>query len=190
MKVRSFIKIGRLSRRKFVKYGAFSLATSIVTACSNKRQAQTEANSLSTSNPITASKTEKVIASWLPVMQTIAYYIALEEKLFEKAGIEIESVKFENPNQIVDSLLSGRADFAPPGAVAGITVLAEARAPGSFKIFGLQGGGIKTNFVNDALIVKPDSPITSFKDLKGKKLVLYLVFRGGLLPNTFYVKMV
>ena len=169
MKKRSFYnKFGRINRRKFVKYGAFSIATSLVTACSNNRQAQTDTSS--PSSPITVGKMEKVVASWLPVMQTIAYYVALEEKLFELAGIEVESVKFENPNQIVDSLLSGRADFGPPGAVAGITVLAEARAPGSFKVFGLQGGGIKTNFVNDALIVKPDSLITSFKDLKGKTI--------------------
>ena len=160
MKVRKFFtKLNSISRRKFVKYGALSIATSIVTACSNKPQAET-------------------VACWLPVMQTIAYYVAVEEKLFEKAGIEVESVKFENPNQIIDSLLSGRADFAAPGAVGGITVLAEARAPGSFKVFGLQGGGIKTNFVNDALIVKPDSPITSFKDLKGKKIGVIAGIQG------------
>lgn len=177
MKARkAFTKIGRLNRRDFVKYGSLFIATSIVTACSNKQGAQTDMSSPSNSiiNPatstLTTGKTEKVVSSWLPVMQTIAYYVALEEKLFEKVGIEVESVKFENPNQIVDSLLSGRADFGPPGAVGGITVLAEARAPGSFKVFGLQGGSIKTNFVNDALIVKPDSTITSFKDLKGKKI--------------------
>jgi NitT/TauT family transport system substrate-binding protein len=105
-----------------------------------------------------AQKMEKVTASWLPIMQTTAYYVALEEKLFEKAGIEI------------DSLVSGQADFGPPGAAAGITVLAESRFPGSFKVFGLQGGGIQANFINDGLIVKNDSTIASFKDLKGKSL--------------------
>jgi NitT/TauT family transport system substrate-binding protein len=117
-----------------------------------------------------AQKKEKVVASWLPIMQTMAYYVALEEKLFEKAGIEIESVKFQNPNQIIDSLVSGQADFGPPGAAAGITMLAESRYPGTFKVFGLQGGGIKVNLINDGLIVKNDSTITSFKDLKGKSL--------------------
>jgi NitT/TauT family transport system substrate-binding protein len=38
-------------------------------------------------------KTEKVTAVWLPIMQTTAYYVALEEKLFEKACIEIVSTK-------------------------------------------------------------------------------------------------
>jgi NitT/TauT family transport system substrate-binding protein len=115
-------------------------------------------------------KMEKVVASWLPIMQTMAYYVALEEKLFEKAGIEIDSKMFQNPNQIIDSLVSGQADFGPPGAAAGITVLAEARYPGTFKVFGLQGGGIKVRLINDGLIVKNDSTIQSFKDLKGKSL--------------------
>lgn len=122
------------------------------------------------STPAVAQKMEKVTASWLPIMQTMAYYVALEEKLFEKAGIQIESVKFQNPNQIIDSLVAGQADFGPPGAAAGITVLAEARYPGTFKVFGLQGGGIKVNLINDGLIVKNDSTINSFRDLKGKSL--------------------
>jgi NitT/TauT family transport system substrate-binding protein len=115
-------------------------------------------------------KMEKVVASWLPIMQTMAYYVALEEKLFEKAGIEIDSKMFQNPNQIIDSLVAGQADFGPPGAAAGITVLAESRYPGTLKVFGLQGGGIKVKFINDGLIVRNDSTITSFKDLKGKSL--------------------
>lgn len=115
-------------------------------------------------------KMEKVVASWLPIMQTMAYYVAMEEKLFQKAGIEIDSKMFQSPNQIIDSLVAGQADFGPPGAAAGITVLAEARYPGTFKVFGLQGGGIKVKLINDGLIVKNDSTITSFKDLKGKSL--------------------
>lgn len=115
-------------------------------------------------------KMEKVVASWLPIMQTMAYYVAMEEKLFQKAGIEIDSKMFQSPNQIIDSLVAGQADFGPPGAAAGITVLAEARYPGTFKVFGLQGGGIKVKLINDGLIVKNDSTIASFKDLKGKSL--------------------
>jgi NitT/TauT family transport system substrate-binding protein len=139
-------------------------------------------------------KLEKVTASWLPIMQTLPYYVALEEKLFEKAGIQIESVKFQSPNQIIDSLVSGQADFGPPGAAAGITMLAEARYPGTFKVFGLQGGGIKAGFINDGLIVKNDSTITSLKDLKGKSagtvpgiqwktIFRYLLRKNGVDPD-------
>jgi NitT/TauT family transport system substrate-binding protein len=117
-----------------------------------------------------AQAQEKVTVSWLPIMQTMAYYVALEEKLFEKAGIQVESVKFQSPNQIIESLVSGRADFGAPGAAAGITVIAETEFPGTFKVFGLQGGGIKVNRINDGLIVANDSSIASFADLKGKTL--------------------
>jgi NitT/TauT family transport system substrate-binding protein len=113
---------------------------------------------------------DKVVAVWLPIMQTTAYYVALEEKLFEKACVEVVSQKLEAPNQIIDALVAGRADFGPPGAAAGIAMLAESKFPGTFKVFGLQGGGIKVNLINDGLIVKKGSPIRTFADLKGKKL--------------------
>jgi NitT/TauT family transport system substrate-binding protein len=126
---------------------------------------------LSVSNASAAcDKMDKVTAVWLPIMQTTAYYVALEEKLFEKACIEVASIKMEAPNQIIDALIAERADFGPPGAAAGIAMIAESKFPGKLKIFGLQGGGIAVNRINDGLIVKPDSSLKSFADLKGKTL--------------------
>ena len=104
---------------------------------------------------------EKVSAVWLPIMQTTAYYVALEEGLFEKACIEIASNKLEAPNQIIDALVGARADFGPPGAAAGISMLAESKFPGTFKVFGLQGGGIKVGLINDGLIVNGTSRQTT-----------------------------
>jgi NitT/TauT family transport system substrate-binding protein len=49
-------------------------------------------------------------------------------------------------------------------------MIAESKFPGKLKVFGLQGGGIKVNRINDGLIVKPDSSIKSFADLNGKTL--------------------
>jgi len=115
-------------------------------------------------------KMDKVTAAWLPIMQTTAYFVAVDQKLFEKACIEIDSNKMESPNQIIDALIAERADFGPPGAAAGIAMIAESKFPGKLKVFGLQGGGIKVDRINDGLIVKPDSPIKSFADLKGKTL--------------------
>lgn len=117
-----------------------------------------------------AAAAEKVTLAYLPSLHGLPLFVAIEEKLFQKAGIEVEAVKFENPNQIIDSLVSGRADAAPAGGAAGITALAETRFPGALKVFGLQGSNTARGAVNDQLIVKPDSPIASFKDLKGKKL--------------------
>jgi NitT/TauT family transport system substrate-binding protein len=117
-----------------------------------------------------AQKTEKVRMSWLPIMQTTAMYVAFQDKMFERAGLEVQAIQFQNPNQIIDSLVANQADVGAPGAAAGITVLAESRYPGTFKVFGLQGGGIKVNRINDALIVKNGSPIKTLADLRGKSL--------------------
>ncbi|MZR30706.1 ABC transporter substrate-binding protein [Sneathiella litorea] len=123
-------------------------------------------------NPAIAAceKYEEVTSAWLPIMQTTAYYVALEEGLFEKACIKVNSNKMQSPNHIIDALVSGRADFGPPGAAAGIAMIAESKFPGTFKVFGLQGGGIKINLINDGLIVQDGSDIKSFADLKGKTI--------------------
>jgi len=143
---------------------------------------------------LSAQANEKVTIAWLPIMQTTAFYIAMHDKLFEKAGIDVTAVKFENPNQIIDSLVSGQADVGAPGSAAGIAVLAESRFPGTFKVFGLQGGSNKFNRINDGLIVAKDSSIKNFADLKGKTLgqlpgiqwrtiARYMVRQSGLDPD-------
>jgi NitT/TauT family transport system substrate-binding protein len=119
---------------------------------------------------VRAQRPEKVKLSWLPIMQTTPLYVALQDRLFEKAGLEVEIVQFQNPNQIIDSLVANQADAGAPGAAAGITILAESRYPGTFKVFGLQGGTIKGQRLNDALIVKNGSAIRSFQDLKGRSM--------------------
>lgn len=137
---------------------------------------------------------EKVTISWLPIMQTMGFYVAQEERLFEAAGIEVEAARFQAPNQIIDSLVANRAEVGAPGAAAGISVLAEAQFPGTFKVFGLQGGGIAVNRINDGLIVANNSPIRSFSDLRGKTLghlpgiqwrtiSRHMVRRAGLNPD-------
>lgn len=113
---------------------------------------------------------EEVTSAWLPIMQTTAYYVAHEEGLFEKACIKVDSNKMQSPNHIIDALVSGRADFGPPGAAAGIAMLAEEKFPGTFKVFGLQGGGIEVDLINDGLIVKSGSEIESFADLEGRTI--------------------
>jgi NitT/TauT family transport system substrate-binding protein len=140
----------------------------------DRRQFITGAGALAASAvigaPAIAQTRDKVVMSWLPIMQTTAMYVAIEEKLFEKANLEVEAVRFQAPNQIIDSLVANRADCGAPGAAAGISVLAESQFPGTFKVFGLQGGGIAVNRINDGLIVANNSSIKAFADLKGKSL--------------------
>ena len=69
-------------------------------------------------------------------------------------------------------------------ALPQIAMLAEEKFPGTFKVFGLQGGGINIDLINDGLIVKSGSPIKSFSDLEGYTIGHVPAFSGGQLLDT------
>ncbi len=104
----------------------------------------------------------------LPVVQGLPLYLAIEKGYFKEAGLNVEMVKFEAPNQIIDALLQGQVDFSSPSGAMGITGIADFKNPGKLKIYAAGGG---TSLIqNDAILVKNDSMIRSFEDLQGKKL--------------------
>lgn len=113
-------------------------------------------------------ETTKVKIANLSVVQGLPVYLAMEKGYFKDAGLDVELVNFEAPNQIIDALLQGQADFASPSGAMGITGIADFKNPGKLKIYAAAGGD--DIIQNDAVLVKNDSLITSFQDLKGKKI--------------------
>ena len=116
----------------------------------------------------TKAEVTKVKIAYLPIVQGLPLYLAVESGYFKEAGLDVEIVKFDAPNQIIDALISGQVDFASPGAATGITGIAETKNPGHLRIFALTGGDDKVS--NDSILVKKDSTIKSISELKGKKL--------------------
>lgn len=110
----------------------------------------------------------KVRIAYLPNIHALPFYLALEKGYFKDEGLDIEVVKFEAPNQIIDALLSNQVGVAAPGAAAGITAVSQSKKPGTIKIYSVQGG--TDTLTNESFVVKADSAIKSFADLKGKKL--------------------
>ena len=84
-------------------------------------------------------ETTQIKIADLPIVQGLPLYLAIEKGYFTEAGLDVERVKFENPNQIIDSLLSGQVQFAVDAAT-GITGIADLKNPGKLKIFLLAGG--------------------------------------------------
>ena len=117
-----------------------------------------------------AQAAEKVIFAWVPAIDALPYMVALEEKAFEKQGIEVVDQRLNSAPGLVDALLADRADVGPYGTAPGIAMVAESQHPGTLKIFGLSGGEADTPYVNSTLLVLKGSPIHSLADLKGKKL--------------------
>lgn len=115
----------------------------------------------------------KVKIANLPIVQGLPLYLAIEKGYFKDAGLDVEMIKFEAPNQIVDAMLNGQVDFTSPSGAMGILGVADFKNPGKFKIYAAAGGDDVVQ--NDAILVKKDSATKNIQELKGKKL--------GILPG-------
>ena len=104
----------------------------------------------------------KIRFAWQPY-NAVLFYTARELKLFDKAGLDAELVKFTaGPPQFAayrsESIDAGL--FGTAGYVVGLS----------------QGLDLKNFYIQivsayaDGLVVRPESGITSLKDLKGKKI--------------------
>ena len=115
---------------------------------------------------------ETVKIAYIPVVQALPLYLAVEKGYFAEAGIDAELVRIDAPNLIIDSLISDKVDFAV-AAASGITAIANYRNPGKLEIFALIGGNDSTT--NDLLLVRDDAGTASVTELRGKNL--------GILPG-------
>ena len=110
----------------------------------------------------------KVRIANLPVVQGLPLYVAIEKGYFRDAGIEVEVVKFEAPNQIIDALLTGQVDLTSPSGALGISGIANHKNPGKLQVYAIAGGTQGNS--GSSFVVPTDSTLTSIGDLKGKKL--------------------
>ena len=120
-----------------------------------------------------AEAVQKVKIAYLPINQALPLFVGIEKGYFKDKGLDVEAVKIDAPNLIVDALLAGEVDFGAPSTASGIVAISQQKKPDSLKIFALNGASFSV--IGDVLIVKIDSNLKSIADLKGKKL--------GILPG-------
>lgn len=111
---------------------------------------------------------KKVRIGYLPLSLNLPLYVADKKNYFREAGIDVEMVKFESPNQVGDALLNRQIDMTGPGWALGIAGIVEYKNPGKMKIYAISGDHDK--YSGHSLILPVNSTITNFEQLKGKKL--------------------
>lgn len=108
--------------------------------------------------------------AYIPLTAYLPLFVALEKGYFERFGVKVNAIEATSPNDIITGIASGQVDFAAALAYT-ITFPAAIQYPAKFKFF--SSSEETTRYFTSSIVVKKDSPINSYNDLKGKKIGVY-----------------
>ncbi|MBX9872497.1 MAG: ABC transporter substrate-binding protein, partial [Burkholderiaceae bacterium] len=138
-----------LSRRKLVQAGGAALMIGTLGA-----------------PVVRAQSGPKIRIGYWPIAAGLPFYAAIEKGYFKEAGLDVEPLRFAAAQQVMEAVLSDRADGTANGTGSANIAIGELAAPGTFKIFCANPSNAKN--VLDQVLVPKDSPAKTIADLKGK----------------------
>lgn len=105
-----------------------------------------------------------------PTAFYLPLFVAVERGFFSELGIDVEPIRFQSANHMMQGLLTG--EIVGTG-ISSLIVLAtvEHEDPGHFKMYLFQE--ITQQNYPDMMLVRRDSPIKSLEELKGKRLGVF-----------------
>ena len=115
-----------------------------------------------------AQSTGKVRIGYWPIAAGLPFYVAVERGYFKEAGLDVEPLKFAGAQQVMEAMVSGRADGSANGTGSANLAIGEIASPGLFKIIVSNPSNAKN--VLDEFLVAANSPTKSISELKGKKV--------------------
>jgi NitT/TauT family transport system substrate-binding protein len=110
----------------------------------------------------------KLRIGYWPIAAGLPFYSAVELGYFKEAGLDVEPQRFAGAQQVMEAVLSGRAEGTSNGTGSANIAIGEIAAPGTFKIFCSNPSNAKN--VLDEIIVPAASPAKTIADLKGKRI--------------------
>ncbi|MBX3609481.1 MAG: ABC transporter substrate-binding protein [Hydrogenophaga sp.] len=110
----------------------------------------------------------KIRIGYWPIAAGLPFYSAFELGYFKEAGLDVEPQRFAGAQQVMEAVLSGRAEGTANGTGSANIAIGEIAAPGTFKIFCSNPSNVKN--VLDEVIVPVASPAKTIADLKGKRI--------------------
>lgn len=115
----------------------------------------------------------EVRVAYLQIIPSLPVFIAQEQHLFDKQGLQLKAVVLSSSNDVVNSLVAGEADILPAISIVPIIHL-EIQSPGRARLFSASRMSDSNSL--DKLLVKESSPLRSVEDLAGKRI--------GVFPGT------
>jgi NitT/TauT family transport system substrate-binding protein len=97
-------------------------------------------------------------------------WVAIEQRLFEKHHVDVITQTAEQANLMATSLAAGDADISTGVSLLPMANL-ESQSPGRIRI--VIHSKLTAAAPFDRIVAKKDSPITTLKDLAGKKVATY-----------------
>jgi NitT/TauT family transport system substrate-binding protein len=110
----------------------------------------------------------KLRIGYWPIAAGLPFYSAVELGYFKEVGLDVEPLRFAGAQQVMEAVLSGRAEGTSNGTGSANIAIGEIAAPGTFKIFCSNPSNAKN--VLDEIIVPAASPAKTIADLKGKRI--------------------
>ncbi|MES2186214.1 MAG: NrtA/SsuA/CpmA family ABC transporter substrate-binding protein [Pseudomonadota bacterium] len=110
----------------------------------------------------------KIRVGFWPVASGLPFFAAIEKGYFREAGLDVEPLKFASAQQVMEAMLSGRAEGSANGTASAVLAIGAIAQPDLFKIFCTNPTNAK--YILDEFIVAKDSPIKTLADLKGKRV--------------------
>jgi ABC-type nitrate/sulfonate/bicarbonate transport system substrate-binding protein len=116
---------------------------------------------------------QRVRIAYPPVMGSLPLFIAQEQQLFAKEGLQAQALPFSSSNDLVTALATGQVDVSPAVSLIPLVHL-EIQHPGKIRIFA--HSRMRKENSTYRIVVKSDSPLHGLNDLQGKRI--------GVFPGT------
>lgn len=116
---------------------------------------------------------QKVVKiGYLQLAMSLPTFVAQEKGFFTDEGLQVELIPFNSATNIIEALMSNRIDANCGSSSTGHWFPAQT-APDAFKFFLMFGTDSKEADNTFVVVVKKNSDIQDFKDLKGKKVATF-----------------
>ncbi|NVI89363.1 ABC transporter substrate-binding protein [Actinomadura sp. BRA 177] len=152
----------RRSGRRSSLLAALLLTTSLVAGCGDSGSPDSGGS---------GPEKETLTVAALPLVDDAGLYIAQKHGLFEAEGIKVRIKPVQQSIQALPALAKGDVDVI---SAANYVTFLQAHDKGTLKLRILAGAASVTSHMMD-VVVTPDSPIRTAKDLEGKKVAVNIL---------------